>query len=350
MKKIIKEISVNKMQPLAKNGYEVPKMENAKAYAYYKGMLSYQEKNAYEQLKDEMMEGTGKIMLSGISSDRCGEVFNAVLLDTPLLFCVNQCNIMECKGKVWIMPKYQMSYSEYRDKKENCIQALQELCSRSKDDWNRLLVLHEKFVKNIRYKEGRNAAHNINGPLLQHEGVCDGIAKCVKAACDMMGIPCIVVRGEARQSNDLIGRHAWNAIKVEHEWRFFDFTFDITLNQVNPCRGIPCMDYFSIGYDEMSADHFKWSVRMLESKSGQDYFGRNGLIVRSQKELEQIICGSQDENPVECAFKVDRIWKNYKNEKALELAVQKLTKKINIGHKYSFMFNDYQRIGYIHIE
>ena len=74
------------------------------------------------------------------------------------------------------------------------------------------------------------------------------------------------------------------------------------------------------------------------------------MLFRSQKELEQIICGSQDENPVECAFKVDRIWKNYKNEKALELAVQKLTKKINIGHKYSFMFNDYQRIGYIHIE
>lgn len=157
------------------------------------------------------------------------------------------------------------------------------------------------------------------------EGVCDGIAKSVKAFCDMMGIHCIVIRGEARQESGNVESHAWNAIKLDGEWRFFDFTFQQ-------------MDYFALSYEEMSTDHFKWSADICGGDRGEDYFRRNNLVVHKQEDINRIICGSSL-TPIECAFKVDAAWKRYNNSNALEQAVQNLIDRAKVSYRYSYFYN-----------
>ena len=353
MKKIFKDTSGSRMQPLSskKNGeVDCPVKADAQGYLYYKSRLPYTERTVYETVKKGMLNGNGRISLDAIPTKRCEDIFNAVLLDTPMLFYINGCSVIESGRKTDLMPKYMIPNSEYRRYEQNCVKALRLLCEKTgRSTWDNLLSLHEGLISRIRYREGRQEAHDIIGPLLQHEGVCDGIAKSVKAACDLMCIPCIVVRGEARRENGEIGSHAWNVIKVDEDWRFFDFTFDITLNQSNPCRKIQRMDYFSITYEEMSVDHFKWSASIESFNKGKDYFERNNMIVRRQEELDRIICNSCSK-PLERAYKVDRSWKNYENGMALKVDVNKLIEKTGFSCRYSFAFNEGQRVGYVRIE
>lgn len=113
-----------------------------------------------------------------------------------MLFQVNGCSLVKTGKKTYLMPKYLISKSGYGRYKQDCIRALRLMGKGTVgDDWAKLFTLHKEFLSKINYKQERVETHNIIGPLLMREGVCDGIVKNVKAFCDMMGIHCIVIRG-----------------------------------------------------------------------------------------------------------------------------------------------------------
>lgn len=245
MRKVIRDTSSSKMRSLSdKLNIEKYDVESCGGYTYYKENLSREERNAYEIIKEGMCNFDRRITLGTISSKNCESIFNAILLDMPMLFHVNGSAVVEMGRKTCLMPKYIISSAEYQRYKMECARALQQLCGNGRGSaWDKVLALHGNFISCITYGDTKQGAHDIVGPLLQNEGVCDGIAKSVKATCDFMNIPCIIIRGEARKEEGSIGSHAWNAIMIDREWRFFDFTFDITLNPSNPCKRIKRMDY-----------------------------------------------------------------------------------------------------------
>ena len=98
----------------------------------------------------------------------------------------------------------------------------------------------------------------VNGTVTPTSGstngkiVCEGYAKAFKLVCDNVGIPCILVSGEAFNdpSNPLQkGPHMWNYVKMDDAW----YLVDVTWNDANN-NETSTDEYLLVGSDE-SADH-----------------------------------------------------------------------------------------------
>ncbi len=60
---------------------------------------------------------------------------------------------------------------------------------------------------------------------------CEGYATLYKCLCDNVGLECIIIPGNTKRHEDNIGdpvlktNHAWNAVKINDEWKFVDPTW-----------------------------------------------------------------------------------------------------------------------------
>lgn len=60
---------------------------------------------------------------------------------------------------------------------------------------------------------------------------CEGYATLYKCFCDLVDVECIIIPGNTKRHEDDIGdptlktNHAWNAIKINGEWKFIDVTW-----------------------------------------------------------------------------------------------------------------------------
>lgn len=321
-------------------------------FMYYRSKLPFQVRQAYDRMQRGILDYKEKIDFSSAGCRDCEAVFNAVLLDTPLIFHVDSCKIIKKKDYVSVFPQYRLTEKDFLHSRKSCFNALLELKNfiRRQNEMETVASLHSFMAETVRYKDSGIEAHHITGPLLNHRGVCDGIAKMAKAVCDSLGIACVVINGEAMQGSGDIGKHAWNAICFNSKWSYFDFTFDITLNQNNPCSAIQCMDYFSLDYSSMAKDHFKWSADMPSAGNNEDYFTAKRLVIRKQNDMDALLGKKWNGNVAEAAFKVSIDWKNFNIEQALGKTVEKIVKRGNKGCRYTYTFNDRQRTGYVRIE
>ncbi len=61
--------------------------------------------------------------------------------------------------------------------------------------------------------------------LKTRKAVCEGYSELVKSLCDRSGIVAIVVEGIASPQNARPLPHAWNAVKINNEWKLLDATW-----------------------------------------------------------------------------------------------------------------------------
>jgi len=60
---------------------------------------------------------------------------------------------------------------------------------------------------------------------------CEGYATLYKCFCDLVGVECVIIPGNTKRHEDDIGdsslktNHAWNAVKIDGEWKFVDVTW-----------------------------------------------------------------------------------------------------------------------------
>ncbi len=76
------------------------------------------------------------------------------------------------------------------------------------------------------YLEGvfGDGSTSIGGVKYYPYSVCDGMSKAYSLLCNMEGIPCVRVSGEAGTSGDL-GGHAWNKVYIDGAWYIVDCTW-----------------------------------------------------------------------------------------------------------------------------
>jgi len=59
----------------------------------------------------------------------------------------------------------------------------------------------------------------------KRKAVCEGYSNLVKALCDRSGIVCEVISGIGRPGENQHDLHAWNAVKIDGEWKLLDATW-----------------------------------------------------------------------------------------------------------------------------
>lgn len=95
-------------------------------------------------------------------------------------------------------------------------------------------------------------AHNAFGLLVDGDKVvCEGYSKTFKLLCDRVGLPCLLVAGEATDSGKFTGiaNHMWNVVRLDDAWYAVDTTWDdvdeYTLSDCpDAAISMTCYDYF----------------------------------------------------------------------------------------------------------
>ena len=71
----------------------------------------------------------------------------------------------------------------------------------------------------------------VSNTLNKRKAVCEGYAQTFSKTCDLLGIENEVIKGYVRNSSEEIGKpelhsnHAWNAVKIDNRWLYFDATW-----------------------------------------------------------------------------------------------------------------------------
>ncbi len=89
--------------------------------------------------------------------------------------------------------------------------------------------------------------------------VCEGYARAVKMVLDKLNIPCILVTGIYKHTEEELEPHMWNYVQLEDgKWYAVDATFD------DPSTGTEKSEYLLVGDDKVGAKHVPTGI-MSES-------------------------------------------------------------------------------------
>ena len=86
------------------------------------------------------------------------------------------------------------------------------------------------------YPDAWECVSALGGRLGAQGPVCEGYARALKVLCDGLGIPCVLVDGQAlaNAASDLRAGHMWNYVQVDGAWYGIDVTWNDPSNDANP--------------------------------------------------------------------------------------------------------------------
>ena len=222
---------------------------------YYYRQLDREKRAVYDAMRTGMEALAPGIRVPKLTGQELSDIYLRLKLDTPLLFYVTGFQYRWVPGAdhVELLPEYLFDKSKVRQHRQAVAARLDRLVRplAGKTDREKELAIHGFILENVRYdKLKKPYSHEIIGPLTQGVGVCEGIAKTVKALCDAVGLPCIVALSEAAPERGVKYRHTWNVVTVEGQRYHLDATFDNSLQ-----RGVPRYDYFNLDDRHIFRDH-----------------------------------------------------------------------------------------------
>lgn len=323
-------------------------------FKYYRSHLSGAERETYDKLYSGLKKCESAIEGGFTSKTPDSKMLDALLYDSPLFFHISSFSI-EKPILGWIVhPQYNMDCHCYRRELQHITSALSQLFSGLRDDNPMVFLqrLHRLILSTITYTDIGLPAHSILGPVFYKKSVCEGIAKFVKYLCDLYGLPSVMIAGSTSNMamNSLSNNHAWNGIKVFNEWHCFDFTFDLTLNQNNPCHSIDRYDYFALSSQDMALDHSPFSLFLPPCTQTLDYFSQTSSVVYDKKSLHKLLKGKLRSVEREAAFRVATTWSGFNLDRELGdvIPVSGISDFVS-GRNYIYSFNEQQRVCYIRI-
>lgn len=137
-------------------------------------------------------------------------------------------------------------------------------------NYQKIQYIHNWLIDNIKYDVtySKPNTRNIYGALISEDVVCEGYAKSFKYLLDKLDIPCILVSGEAINSEEKRENHMWNYVKINEIWYAVDVTWDdpIILNNGELSKESR-YKYFCQG-DNINVNHF---ISAQITANGQEF-------------------------------------------------------------------------------
>jgi hypothetical protein len=307
---------------------------------FYYSHFSDEQKTAYKSISEGIAEYKPEIPVAYMNNDELATVFNAVLLDNPLIFHVDSYNFVSYSGgkKFSFRPVYKYSKTMYEkylndvSKFLSCFGFIQNRTGEEKE-----IYVHDFCLKNFTYDYFFSKfAYSVLGCVLKKSAVCEGIAKFVKLALDYLGVKCIVVIGDA--INPISGKpekHAWNIVKLGESSFHLDVTFDLCLSQT-----IKRYDYFNLSDKDIKRDHIIKGTVPACSSEGNDYYSKNKLVVSSTGEMKNFIKDNLIKGKNTLVFKIENTHDVENTPKRIiEIAAVEYQKAINKNTRINLNYN-----------
>lgn len=196
----------------------------------------------------------------------------------------------------------------------------------SMSDFEKEIQIIKYLVETVSYdtEELDNDSHYINdsykayGALVNHKAVCSGYAKAFDLLAKNCGLSTIVVTGEAINSSNQNGPHAWNQIYLDNEWYNVDVTFEDPITNVELSTGQLFNNYINRTDSEFMINHIRENGNVCTAtKYGKDivaYYLNTGIVdlnanvdsVRKMYE-SQIALHSMNNNETELKSTIDKL-------------------------------------------
>ena len=223
---------------------------------YYYQQLTKPMQEAYHAVKRGVESLSPSFPVPRLDMEQMGKVLFYLRLDCPEIFYVTgfSCRVHPDALRVEFCPEYLFDKGRIREHQKALQARVERLVRRAKDltEWEKERYVHDFICTQVRYdKLKKSYSHEILGPLGQGVGVCEGIAKSVKALCDQLGLWCIVAISENAPEKGIKYRHAWNIVRVGGRYYHMDATFD---NSVGT-PGLVRYDYFNLEDRKIFRDH-----------------------------------------------------------------------------------------------
>ena len=197
---------------------------------FYSSVLTDKQRLAFRALHLGFREFTEIIQIRDMSADEFFMVLNAYQRENPMVYWVNFHSgvpAMSSGSNVFIKPPYQ-----YKDKLREIDAAFQKACREIPSHPNnpRLQIMAiVEWMTRLRYvNTGKEHEHNVAGPLLYGEGVCEAFSQLFQAFCDHFNVDCMVALGTVTGMAD---GHAWNVIGYGGKCYNVDMTQAIAVRQ-----------------------------------------------------------------------------------------------------------------------
>ena len=254
---------------------------------YYYGQLSRPLQGVYDALLGGFRVLAPGIRIPMLDEKQLADVYLRLKLDEPLLFYVTgyRCRWMTGAAHMELLPEYLFDKAKIRTHQQAVSARLARLTKplEGKTEAEKELAVHDFILENVRYdKLKKPYSHEILGPMTQGVGVCEGIAKTVKALCDQLGLWCIVALSEADPARGIKYRHTWNVVRVGGQYYHLDATFDNSLQ-----RGEKRYDYYNLDDGRLFRDHTPLVLPVPACTDGKRFYYRSVSFTKPE-ELEKL--------------------------------------------------------------
>ena len=223
---------------------------------YYYNHMGKAWQSAYHAMLTGLADLRPAFPVPRLELEELSQILFQLRLDHPEVFYVTgfSCRVHPAASSVEFLPQYRFDKGKIREHQRAMAARITKLArpAQSKTEWEKEQYIHDFICQNVRYdKLKKPYSHEILGPLGQGVGVCEGIAKTVKALCDALGVWCIVVISENNPEKGIRYRHAWNIVKIGGQYYHLDVTFDNSLGG----DGVVRYDYFNLDDRRIFRDH-----------------------------------------------------------------------------------------------
>lgn len=223
---------------------------------YYFNQLNKEEQAVYRAIKIGVTGLKPSFEVPMTEQKVYGDIFFKLRLDCPEIFYVEtfKYRYYQDGSTVQMIPQYLFDKSKILQHQQALKARIEKLArpAAAMSDVEKEQYIHDFICNSVTYDKLKKAySHEIIGPLGHGVGVCEGMAKSVKALCNELGIWCIIVISEANPEKGIKYRHAWNLLKLGKQYYHLDTTFDNTLSRESDVR----YDYFNLSDEQIFRDH-----------------------------------------------------------------------------------------------
>ena len=249
---------------------------------YYYQKMNKPQQAAYHAMQQGVLALADEIQLPRIPAEELYDVFFRLRLDHPEIFWVvsYRYRYYQDSPNIIFVPEYLFEKNKIREH-QKAMQSRVEKLARSAakfTEWEKEKYIHDFICENITYdKLKKPYSHEIIGPMTQGVGVCEGIAKTVKALCDAVGVECIIALSEANPERGVRYRHTWNILTIDGKRYHLDATFDNSLQ-----RGVKRYDYFNLDDRHIFLDHEKLVLPVPACGDEKGYYYRSVSLTRPE--------------------------------------------------------------------
>ncbi len=252
---------------------------------YFFRQLDEGQQRVYREILDGVQKYEEKIYISSADSDDIDQAYHAVLQDHPEIFWIHN---RETTYTTFYStysefePGYRVSQEEIPAIQEAMEAAYQQVAAalpENATDYDKARAVYEYVIANTEYEYSPDD-QSIAGVFRDRQAVCAGYAGAVQYLLERMGVECLYVTGDMKNSAE---DHAWNVVNLDGAYYYLDATNGdqpqfLQGDEVEVSAGTVLYDYlcpFPGEYENMVQSHDQFTLPECTA-TDQNYYVRNG--------------------------------------------------------------------------